>query len=256
VVAAAVGIALYYGRKNKEVEVEPAAQSVPAPANAEPPIQNPIADTVTEPLPQLSDSDPKVRDSLGELFGRSLDQYLVPQNIVRNIVATVDNLPRNKTAAQRWPIKPTAGEFVTTGEDRITLNENNYSRYEPLVTLMQNVDASQAAAVYRRMYPLFQQAYVDLGYPQGYFNDRLVEVIDHLLETPEVQGPIELTHPSVFYEFADPTLESRSAGQKLLIRMGSDNLAVVKEKLAELRREVAKQGAEGTADRASEDASD
>ena len=37
------------------------------------------------------------------------------------------------------------------------------------------------------------------------------------------------------YTFADPTLEALPAGQKLLLRMGPDNAAVVKAKLKELR---------------------
>jgi hypothetical protein len=64
-------------------------------------------------------------------------------------------------------------------------------------------------------------------------------VIDHLLETPEVDGPVKLVQPGVFYEFADPSLESRSSGQKLLLRMGSDNAAAVKLKLRDVRREIA-----------------
>src|SRR6185369_8627545 len=68
-----------------------------------------------------------------------------------------------------------------------------------------------------------------------YFNDRLVEVIDHLLQTPDVRGPIPLKQGKVFYEYADPALEARSAGQKLLLRMGPQNEAVIKGKLKELR---------------------
>ncbi len=37
------------------------------------------------------------------------------------------------------------------------------------------------------------------------------------------------------YTFADPALESRPAGQKLLIRMGPENAAAIKAKLTELR---------------------
>ena len=48
-------------------------------------------------------------------------------------------------------------------------------------------------------------------------------------------GPVELKQGRVFYEFADPALESRSAGQKMLLRMGSDNADVLKKKLRELR---------------------
>jgi hypothetical protein len=89
--------------------------------------------------------------------------------------------------------------------------------------------------VYLRFYPLFQQVYQDLGYPKGYFNDRLVQVIDSLLATPQPTGPIELTRPNVMYTFADRTLEARPAGQKLLLRMGPENTAVIKAKLKELR---------------------
>jgi len=77
-----------------------------------------------------------------------------------------------------------------------------------------------------------------LGYPNGYFNDRLVQVIDVLLATPQISGPIDLVRPNVMYIYADPTLEARPAGQKLLIRMGPENAAVIKAKLVELRAAV------------------
>jgi hypothetical protein len=38
------------------------------------------------------------------------------------------------------------------------------------------------------------------------------------------------------YQFADQKLESRSAGQKVLMRMGRDNARVVKDKLQELAK--------------------
>jgi hypothetical protein len=104
---------------------------------------------------------------------------------------------------------------------------------------MEAVDTGRLVALYVRFYPLFQQAYRELGYPKGYFNDRLVEVIDHLLVTPEITGPIRLTKPWIMYEFADPALEARSAGQKTLIRMGPANALRVKAKLREFRRQIA-----------------
>jgi hypothetical protein len=69
----------------------------------------------------------------------------------------------------------------------------------------------------------------------------LIEVIDHLLGTPDLEGPIALAQPNVLFEFADPALESMSAGQKALIRMGTANATAVKAKLRELRRELVSQ---------------
>jgi hypothetical protein len=95
------------------------------------------------------------------------------------------------------------------------------------------------AATYRRFYPLIQEAYTQLGYPDAYFNDRVVAVIDHLLETPAPAEPIELVQPHVLYKFADPKLEALSSGQKLLLRMGGDHAARVKSVLTELRDRIA-----------------
>jgi len=59
-----------------------------------------------------------------------------------------------------------------------------------------------------------------------------------MLRAPDMQGPIELTQPKVFYEYADPKLESLSAGQKLLLRMGANNEAIMKAKLREFRKAI------------------
>jgi hypothetical protein len=213
------------------------------PPSAEPPIRNPVEETTPpKPLPELADSDPSTQEALGGVFGPALDPFLVPKNIIRHTVVTIDNLPRKKTAVQMWPVKPIGGELTTSGDgDEVTLTAANSARYEPLIKIVQSTDTAQLAAMYKTFYPLFQQAYVDLGYPEGYFNDRLVEVIDHLLATPDVTGPVLLRRPSVNYEFVDPELENRSAGQKMMIRIGPQNAALVKTKLRELRKAIAKQ---------------
>lgn len=248
VVAVGIGAALYYGRTQRQAEQaaqQPAVTEPQAtPPSAEPPIKNPLEETPpAKPLPELADSDPTTQDALGGVFGRTLEPFLVPKNIIRNFVVTIDNLPRKKTAVQMWPVKPIGGELTTTGNgDEVTLTAENSARYEPLIKIVQSTDTAQLAAMYKQLYPLFQQAYVDQGYPEGYFNDRLVEVIDHLLAAPDPSGPVLLRRPSVNYEFVDPELENRSAGQKMMIRLGPQNAAIVKAKLRELRKAIAKQG--------------
>lgn len=242
-VVIALGGALYYGYKQRQPELQPQAQAPQAPESEAPGIQHPLeTDQAAQEgaLPALEESDAPLQDDLEKTFGEQLEQFLVPKSIVRNAVVTIDNLPRKKAAVQMWPVKPMGGELIVKPGDELTLDETNYARYAPLIGLLQRSDSEQIAALYKRYYPLFQQSYVDLGYPDGYFNDRLVEVIDHLLQTPEVRGPIKLTQPGMFYEYADPALESLSAGQKQLIRMGPENAAAVKAKLRELRGHVAK----------------
>jgi hypothetical protein len=126
-----------------------------------------------------------------------------------------------------------------TGEgENILASPENYRRYTPYVFLTNAVDTRKLVAVYVRFYPLFQQEYQNLGYPKGYFNDRLVEAIDDLLAAPDVPGQIKLVRPNVLYQFADPNLEDLSAGQKIMIRLGSENAARIKARLRDVRREL------------------
>jgi len=199
--------------------------------------QHPIETRAEAPLPPLTGSDPVLVDALAGLLGSApMRQFLDLEEVARRFVATVDNLPRESYATRLNPVKPIGKPLVVEGRDEtLVIGPGNAARYATFVRFADAVDPAAAVALYKRFYPLFQQAYVDLGYPQGYFNDRLVAVIDHLLATPVVRGPIRLTQPHVLYEFADPGLQERSAGQKALIRMGPDNAARLKAKLQAVR---------------------
>jgi len=217
------------------VATAPASQSAPEEPRIEHPVPPPPV--TTDALPDLADSDEPVSEALAAaLGGASSTSLLVPESIVRHIVVTIDNLPRQKVAVDKRPVVPTPGMLKVDGDElHSTLDAENFQRYTPAVNALRKVDMQHLAAVYFRFYPLFQKVYQDLGYPNGYFNDRLVQVIDMLLATPQILGPIDLVRPNVMYLFADPSLESRPAGQKVLIRMGPDNAAIVKSKLSELR---------------------
>jgi hypothetical protein len=241
VVIAAIGGWYYWHGHHAPSPQPPTAAAPTAPAApAEEAIAHPLpvtADSSKAPLPALGDSDAPFADALREAtVGTDVARYWVPESIIRHIVVTVDNLPRQKVAVEKRPVTPATGTFMADGDElHATLDSRNFQRYEPMVEAIRKADMQRFAAVYLRFYPLFQKAYQDLGYPNGYFNDRLVQVIDVLLATPQVTGPIELVRPNVMYVFADPALEARPAGQKLLIRMGPDNAAAVKAKLTELR---------------------
>jgi len=113
---------------------------------------------------------------------------------------------------------------------------NDAGRYTAYVNAAESIDSRLLAQFYVRLYPLFQQAYAELGYPDGYFNDRLIGVIDHLLAAPEPKSPVYLTQPRILFEFADPNLEELSAGQKILVRVGIDNEMRLKAKLRDIRK--------------------
>jgi hypothetical protein len=255
VVVVIIGIGAYYrytATSNAPVKVQESRPPAPPPVKADDGgIQHPIpaAGTDGSALPALNQSDVAVKDSItGVLGAKPVEQFLVQENIVRHIVVTIDNLPRKKVAVDLRPVKPTPGETAISNQgDTTTLGAANYARYAPFIHLVETTDPKTLASVYFHLYPLFQQAYEDLGYPGRFFNDRLVEVIDHLLAAPEPQGPIDVVQPKVFYQFADPKLEDLSAGQKLLIRMGPANERSLKAKLRDFRSELVQNGPNGGA---------
>lgn len=239
---------------DQAVDGQPVSQEVPAIQEETPlagPIKRPVHQmpaeetkddqVIEEPLPPLDESDDAIFKALTDTFGPSLAPVLAENHLIDKIVATVDNLFGAHLADTVRPVGQLPDQFkVTPGDDdeHFILDPENYRRYDAMVNLATGADPARVASLYRRFYPLFQESYSRLGYPDSYFNDRVVELIDHLLATPDVKDPIVLLRPHVLYTFADPKLEALSSGQKLLIRMGGFHTVTIKAYLRKLRNEI------------------
>lgn len=189
-------------------------------------------------LPELHNSDAQVMQELLALPGlQGLRDLLVQQALIPNIVATVDALPRQSFGSSRiLPLRTPQGAFAAQEiNGRTVISQQNYQRYAPYMQVLEAADDKALVGWYVRNYPLFQQAYRELGYPKGYFNDRLVAVIDNLLATPAPRQPIEVKKSGAFYVFTDSQLESLSTGQKMMLHTGPENEAKIKIKLQDLR---------------------
>jgi hypothetical protein len=223
------------------------AQAEPEPVTTEPlhPIEpltmSPAEGELVE-LPPLDESDSYFALELIALFGSELEALLDEEGLIDKSVATVDNLDRARVAEKIRPLGRISGSFVVTGKEPngpYYLSPENFSRYDSMVNMLAGADVDEMVGTYRRFYPLIQEAFTRLGYPDAYFNDRLIAIIDQLLETPVPEQPVQLVRPHVLYEFADPDLEALSSGQKLLIRMGNDHASRVKARLTALREQIA-----------------
>lgn len=260
VAAVVVGGLVYYyvgPGEPKPPATQAALPSPPAPT-ARPPEVPPATPAVQFPIDPPpgaesnatapADANAVVEAALVDLLGRPAALlHLQFDNFAQRFVATVDNLPREQAPPSRWPINPTPGKFTVEpagGTERISAA--NAVRYAALVALVEQVDTRRAVDVYVRLYPHFQGAYEALGFPGRHFNDRLVQVIDHLLATPEpvatqtvrlteVKGPYQPVQPWKHYEFVDDAVEARSAGQKILTRVGADHQQRLKAKLTAVR---------------------
>ena len=222
----------------------PAASASAAINAANMPIKHPIeqaqagpATASTAALPALGDSDASVASALAALSdGGDLSSLLVRQQIIARIVATIDALPRRGLSTYMLPVHPPKGAVITQDSGSTTvIGAQNASRYAPYMQIIEGTDPQALVAWYAHAYPLFQEAYRQLGYPKGYFNDRLIVVIDDMLTAPEPTQPPALVHSETHYVYADPALESLSAGQKLLLRVGPANEAKIKTQLRAIR---------------------
>ena len=209
-------------------------------SDAEPDDEAPLPEEAVEdiPLPELNESDVPLNEALAEFFpAGQLFELFSFKDVIRHFTVTIDNamgakLPRKYSFSNHPETRFVAQE---TSKGKYVMSEANFDRYSGFVHFIEDVEVNHVVYVYVKFYPLFQKAYEELGYPDRYFNDRLIEVVDHLLATPESPQEIVLVKPKVFFEFADPELERLSASQKMMLRIGPENAAKVKEKLAALR---------------------
>lgn len=247
VVLGIIAAGVFLARKASQGDT-PSEAAAPAPVSAgsaalQVPIHHPIeqagsaAAVSTAMLPTLDDSDAGVAAALSALAkGGDLSSLLVRQQIIARIVATIDALPRRGLASLVSPLHAPKGVFaVDDVEGATVIGARNATRYAPYMQVVDALDVQALVAWYVHSYPLFQRAYEQLGYPGGYFNDRLIVVIDNLLAAPEPAQSPAVTLSKGVYVYVDPTLESLSAGQKLLVRAGPVSEAAIKAKLRAIR---------------------
>lgn len=182
-------------------------------------------------------SDKALAAALGALGGR--EQWLrlvLPSDVVQRFVLTIDNLPSDSMSMQYRAVVAMPGSFVIERRDgEAAIAAQNARRYDAFVAFAAGIDARRLVSVYKRFYPLFQKSYRSIGYPEGHFNDRVVQVIDDLLSAPSPAGAVFLEQPRVLYVFAESSLERRSVGQRIMIRVGPEHAAKLKAKLREIR---------------------
>jgi hypothetical protein len=227
-----------------KVSAPAAAQQAEPAAKAEPPaLVLPAAAEMVKP--------DEIPNALVDLLGReAVLRFLSTTDFPRKAVATLDNLARDHAPVPAWPVVPAPGRFAVAGDGAaLDISADNARRYRPFVAFVESIDPAQAVDLYRRMYPVLQQAWRDLGFTNRTLHARLFEVIDVLLATPEpaqppkvtlveVKGTVASTQPWTRYEYEDPALQRLTAGQKMLLRMGPDNRKVLKAKLQQVREQL------------------
>jgi len=212
------------------IDMTPQTQAPePEPVDPEPAEEPPAP----EPLPTLAESDPRLRS---ELEGYGLPEpWLDTEGLIRRLAVTLDNAERGEYPRRQLQFLAPDGPFKAIERgDALYVDPASYARYDRYLDVLEAVPPEDLAALFVEFEPLVAEALGEVGNdtpPQ----QRLIGTVDQLLEVPILEGDVELIQPTVFYEYADRSLEALTPLQKQALRMGPSNVARLKAYLTELR---------------------
>lgn len=225
------------------VETSPAASATPV----VPPTPS-LAERLSARLAgvTLRTSDAAVRELVGELADHpELATWLASEDLVRRFVASVHLVAQGKSPRSQLGMMVPGDRFqVLRRGGTVRVDPASYRRYDPIVAVIDAVDAADATALYRELEPLLDEAYLEIAPPGSDFTATLVKAVDHLLATPIPPGDVELEEKVVTYSYADPRLEALSGAQRQLLRMGPDNARRVQDALRAFKEELLRPVAE------------
>jgi hypothetical protein len=204
---------------------------------------------VKNPLPNLDESDAFIQTKLAELTWRKeLLKLVINEDMVRRLVVFTDNFAKGIVAYKHSPLVKPASTFSAIETDKIDekyqkvfqWDENASRRFSLYVDLLRSFDSDSLVQWYIESKPLIDQAYAELGYPDQDFTDVLQQAITRVLDMEIPKQPLEIIRPSVMYQYKDKNIEAKDEADKLLLRLGKENLLVIKSVLLELSEKLSR----------------
>lgn len=173
-------------------------------------------------LPTLAESDATLRELFLSLSRHPLLTRVVAQRgVVRAATLAVVQMGDGKTpAAPLADLRPATRLTIEGGGESGRVDAASYTRWDGAVRALVSINPRDAAQVYVNVKPLFDEAYRDLGYPDGDFDDAIVRAIRVLNDTPDLAtAPVLLARPA-YFEHEDAALRALRPVQKQLLLTG------------------------------------
>jgi hypothetical protein len=216
----------------------------------EPLQQEVVEEDIVEPealIPTLEESDAWLEEKLPTITWRKeLLKLVIDDNMIRRLVVFTDNFSQGILAYEHSPlIKPITAfsgrEINENGEVVIKWDKNSTRRFSLYVDLLRSVDSDVLVSWYYELKPLIDEAYRELGYPEEDFTDILQDAITKVLDMEIPKERLELTRPSVMYKYKNDDIESLDDADKLMLRLGKENLLVIKSVLLEINEKISRE---------------
>jgi hypothetical protein len=230
----------------------PRRDSPPAPAitdtttpaaEAPEPAEAPVPEMDQPPPPPLlspAEGDEMLRRQLAQTAG--LNKLATSEKPLDTTAALIDGLGRGLILRKVVQASPPAPGFrVEQRGDVYYMDEANFDRYDGLAEQVSSLDITGLVNNFHALRPLCEGAYERLGLDPADFDNAIIRTLDFVIATPEIDEPIALKPKSVIYLYADPALEALPALQKQLLRMGPDNIRLIKIQAKNLREALLEQ---------------
>ena len=231
VVAAAVAAYMVFGRRQPPAPAGEASNRV---AVSQRPVQPLGGDAEPIDLPPLDQSDTLVRELVAALSSHpAVAAWLTTDGLIRNFTVVVANIAEARTPAVHLrALRPQTGFAVVQRGGNLYIDPRSYERYDTVAAATASIDPAGAARLYATLKPRIEDAYRDLGAPDGTFDRTLERAIVLLLRTPVIDDPIRVeSQGGMGYGFAAPEIEGLTGAQKQLLRAGPRNVRMIQSSL-------------------------
>lgn len=234
-VAAVLVIAaiIWWPRDTAQRGERPTAAQTPADAGRE--LRD--GDVPALDLPELDASDAFVREFVTGLSEHpQLAAWLMTDDLAFRFVRSTVALSNGQSPREHAEFMAPEGEFQVLERDGgLVVDPAGYARYNLLVQTVESLSTENAARLYRQLYPLFEEAFAELGVPNVTFDDMVAQAVDNLLAVEVPTAPPGVAPSSAVYAYTDERLEERTPAAKHIMRMGPENARRLQAKLGELR---------------------
>jgi hypothetical protein len=202
-----------------------------------------LPESESEPALQLNESDSWVQETLASIIWRKeLLDLIVNDDMIRRFVVFVDNFAQGTISYNNSPFVKPLNEFSVIDElnsnDAWYVDQASFNRFSRYVELLRAVDTDILVEKYIESKPLISEAYAELGYPDSDFTEKLEAAITKVLDVEYPKNQLEVIRPSVMYKYKDVSIESLDDAEKLMVRLGKENLLVIKSVLLEVNEKL------------------
>lgn len=234
--------------------VKPVEESLPEPQKeVVEEVSAVVEPVVKNPLPSLNESDSWLQEKLQTMTWRKeLLKLVIDEDMIRRFVVFTDNFAQGQLAYEHSPVVQPQNAFSAIETKKFTKengriwqwNEKSSRRFSVYIDLLRSFDSESLVNWYMELKPLIDQAYSELGYEDDDFTETLQAAITRVLNMEIPKHPVEIIRPSVMFHYKDPKIEALDDADKLLLRLGKENLLVLKSVLLEISEKIARQNAE------------